>query len=267
MPPDPRPTVLVLGGTGEGRVLAQLLAQEPALRVVSSLAGRTERPGVLPGTVRVGGFGGVAGLADYLRAEQVAAVVDATHPFAETMSDHAAQACSQTGVPLVIVQRPPWVAGPGDRWTSVATVAEAAVSLSGIGTRALLTIGRQGVGAFAEVRDVWFLVRSIDPPTTLPPDAELLLDRGPFTVDDERGLLQRNDIDVIVTKNSGGGATEAKLVAARELGIPVVVVQRPAPPPGVPTVATAAEAVDWLRRRLLDPRIRCNQRTVTELRP
>ena len=234
-------TVLILGGTGEARRLAGALL--PALRVVTSLAGRVARPALPPGEVRVGGFGGAEGLAAHLRAAGVDLLVDATHPFAAGISANAAAAARLTGVPLVVLRRPGWTAVPGDVWHRVAGLPAAAELVAGLGERVFLTTGRQGLAAFAHLEASWFLVRSVDPPDPpAPPRMEALLDRGPFTVDGELGLLRRYRIDVLVTKDSGGPMTAAKLTAARALGVPVVMVDRPPPIPGIPAAATVEDA-------------------------
>ncbi|SHM89289.1 cobalt-precorrin-6A reductase [Cryptosporangium aurantiacum] len=236
--------VLILGGTGDARRLASALAG--SCRVVSSLAGRVREPLLPPGEVRIGGFGGVAGLVSYLRSEEFDAVVDATHPFAAQMTLHAVAACSRLGVPLLVLQRPGWVSVPGDHWVRVPTLADAAEVLPSLGHRVLLTTGRQGVGVFAG-SDQWFLIRTVDPPSAvLPPHSEVLLARGPFTRADEVALLRSRHIDVVVTKDSGGSATYPKLEAARELGLPVLMVNRPPLPAGVDTVATPEQAMGWL---------------------
>ncbi|MCT7351498.1 cobalt-precorrin-6A reductase [Streptomyces sp. 15-116A] len=237
------PHVLILGGTTEARELAAELTSHPGIRVTTSLAGRVVRPGPVAGEVRVGGFGGVRGLAGWLRAEGVCAVVDATHPFAETITAHAARAAELTGLPLVVLRRPGWQPGPGDRWHPVPSLDAAAGLLPRLGRRVLLTTGRLGLGAFAHLTELHFVVRSVEPPEPpMPPHTRALLARGPFTLADETALLREHGIDVLVTKDSGGAATSAKLTAARELGLPVVLVRRPPLPPGVtavPDVATA----------------------------
>ncbi|MER6686157.1 cobalt-precorrin-6A reductase [Streptomyces olivaceoviridis] len=239
--------VLVLGGTTEARRLAADLATRPGVRVTTSLAGRVARPGALPGEVRTGGFGGPEGLADWLRAHRVDALVDATHPFAESITDHAARAARATGVPAVVLRRPGWRPGPGDRWYDVPSLAAAAEALPGLGRRVFLTTGRLGLVAFAHLADLSFLVRSVDPPEPpLPPDTAVVLARGPFTVTGETELLRAHRIDVLVTKDSGGEATAAKLTAARGLGLPVVVVRRPALPAGVTAVPDVAGALERL---------------------
>lgn len=250
------PHVLILGGTTEARLLAAALVEEVEVgqfrpRVTSSLAGRVAGPRLPAGQVRIGGFGGPDGLVRWMREHQVDAVIDATHPFADTISSNAARAAATAHVPLLALRRPGWVAGPGDRWHPVASLAAAADALPGLGERVFLTTGRMGLATFAHLADHWFLVRSVDAPTPpVPPRMEVLLDRGPFDLAGERELLRRHRIDVLVTKDSGGRATAAKLTAAREAGLPVVVVRRPAAPDGVPTVGDVPGAVRWLRARL-----------------
>jgi precorrin-6A/cobalt-precorrin-6A reductase len=237
--------VVVLGGTGEARELAARLVERAGLRVVSTLAGRVREPRLPAGEVRVGGFGGPERMAEWLRAEQADAVVDATHPFAERISASAASATQRAGVPLLLLRRPGWTAGDGDDWRWVASLGEAAASLPALGERVFLTTGRQGLAAFAG-SDRWFLVRCVDPPEPpLPARMRLLLSRGPYDLAGELALLREHHIDVLVTKDSGGDQTVAKLAAARVLGIPVVVVRRPAPP-DVTVVATVDEALSWL---------------------
>jgi precorrin-6A/cobalt-precorrin-6A reductase len=239
--------VLVLGGTGEASELAAALAGRSGVEVISSLAGRTSEPARRPGRTRIGGFGGPAGLAAWLAAERIDAVIDATHPFAAAMTAAAVTASAQLGVPLLLVRRPGWTAGPGDDWRRVPSLAAAAASLPG--QRVLLTIGRTGLGAFAADERRWFLIRSVETPDTpLPPRRHLLLARGPFTAGGELTLMRRHAIDVVVTKDSGGDLTSAKLAAARQLGLPVVMVDRPAVP-DAPAVATAGEALAWLGYR------------------
>lgn len=237
--------VLVLGGTGEARRLATALVAD-GVDVLSSLAGRVADPVLPPGEVRIGGFGGSAGLAEWLAANPVAAVVDATHPFAETMTASAVAAAERAGVPLLRLQRPGWTAQPGDDWRWVDSLEDAAAAVAGFDP-VFLTTGRQGLAAFAGLT-AHCIVRSVDPPEPpLPARTTVVLERGPFSLDDERALLREHAVRVVVTKDSGGHMTEAKLVAARELGVPVVLVRRPSLPPGVPTVASVEEALTWLR--------------------
>jgi precorrin-6A/cobalt-precorrin-6A reductase len=254
-------TVLVLGGTSEARALAARLAGQPGVRVISSLAGRVRDPAIPAGEVRVGGFGGAAGLADWTRAEGVDAVVDATHPFAETISAHAVAACARTGLPLLRLTRPGWQPQPGDDWHQAGSLAEAAAILPELGQRVFLTTGRQGLSAFAAppsaappsaappaaLAGLWFLIRCVDPPSgAMPANREVLLARGPYTRDAEHALMRRFAIDVLVTKNSGGSLTEGKLAAARDLGLPVVVVRRPGPS-AAPSTYGVDDAVSWVR--------------------
>jgi precorrin-6A/cobalt-precorrin-6A reductase len=236
-------TVLILGGTGEARELAARLAGRPGLRVVSTLAGRVRSPRLPAGEVRIGGFGGPAGLARWLRDERVGAIVDATHPFAARISVSAAAAAGLVGVPLLMLRRPGWTPGPGDDWHWVDSLAETAEMLPA--GRVFLTTGRTGLATFAST-DRWFLIRCVDPPAPpLPRRHHLILDRGPYTTDGELTLMRSHDIDILVTKDSGGDLTAAKLIAARALGLPVIVVRRPATP-DVPMVSTVDEALSWL---------------------
>lgn len=240
--------VLILGGTTESSALARALAGDGRFRATLSLAGRTRRPLPQPLPCRVGGFGGVEGLASYLAEHRVEALIDATHPFAAQMSRHAAQAARQTGTRLLAVVRPAWCPQPGDRWTAVPSMVAAAEALGRVGRRVLLTVGQQDLAPFAAAPWHSYVVRSVDPPSphTLPPGAEVITARGPFAEPDERRLLAERRVEVLVTKNSGGEATRPKLDAARALGLPVVMVARPDPPPGVERVATAAQALAWL---------------------
>ncbi|MDJ0946731.1 MAG: cobalt-precorrin-6A reductase [Kiloniellales bacterium] len=243
--------VLILGGTAEARALARRLADRPGLEVVTSLAGVTRNPELPPGKLRRGGFGGAAGLAAYLRDQAVACLVDATHPYAERISANAAAAASAAGVPRLQLLRPPWPEEPGDRWIRVADSEVAARRLPELGRRVFISSGRQGIGAFRDLTGHWFLIRLIDPPAApLPlPAYEVTPGRAPFTVEEEVELLRRHGIEVLVSKNSGGAMTYAKIAAARRLGLPVVMLARPAPAGG-PTVPEPAAADDWLRRQL-----------------
>lgn len=245
-----RLTVLILGGTSEARELARRLVGRPGLRVVSSLAGRVRDPALPAGEVRVGGFGGAGGLAAWLTAERVSAVVDATHPFAEGISGNAVIACRQSDVPLLRVVRPPWLRHDGDTWHDAGSLAEAAELLPALGQRVFLTTGRQGLTAFARLEQTWFLIRCVDPPAPpLPPQHEIILARGPYDVAAERDLMREHWIDVLVTKNSGGELTAGKLTAARELGVEVVMIRRP-PPATAPGCSGVSDAESWLLRLL-----------------
>ncbi|MBB4286071.1 cobalt-precorrin-6A reductase [Roseospira goensis] len=247
--PD-RPRVLILGGTTEGYALAETLAAGGRWAPVSSLAGRTANPRPPAGAMRVGGFGGPEGLTRWLIDEGIAAVIDATHPFASRMGWNAATACADSGVPLLRLERPKWQPGPGDAWTLVGDWDGAVEALRETGARrVLLAVGRQEVAPFAVLSDVWMLIRSVQAPEPMPPfaRAEVRLARGPFSLADETALLRDRAIDTIVCKNSGG-ATDAKLTAARALGVRVVMRDRPRRPETatVPTVVAAAEWLDGL---------------------
>lgn len=237
--------VLLLAGTTEATQLAEILVRVHGVDVVSSLAGVTTAPARRAGRTRTGGFGGAEGLAQHLRDHPVDALIDATHPFAAVMPFNAAAAAAATATPSCRLLRPPWVPTPADRWIDVPDLRVAAAALSSLGAkRVLLTVGRQSTWAFAD-HDAWFLVRAIEAPEVAPAQHQLLLERGPFDLTSERALLVSNRIDAVVTKNAGGAATVAKLVAARELELPVVMVERPAPPE-VTIVSGVDHAVAWL---------------------
>lgn len=237
--------LLILGGTAEAVELARACATRPGFQVISSLAGRTRAPGLPPGEVRIGGFGGAEGLARFLAERGIDRVIDATHPFAAQISAHAEQACSEVGVPRLRLLRPPWVPVPGDRWIEVASLGEAALRLPELGRRVFITVGHQDLAAFGQL-DLWFLVRTIESPGVLPlRHCQWLAGRGPFAVEEELTLLRAHAIEVLVTKASGGAATYAKLVAARRLGLPVLMVPRP-PPPAGPFVESIAATLAWL---------------------
>ncbi|QZH59584.1 cobalt-precorrin-6A reductase [Mycolicibacterium farcinogenes] len=237
--------VLLLGGTGEARALAAAL--HPEVEVISSLAGRVPDPALPVGPVRIGGFGGVDGMRQWVVDERVDAVVDATHPFAATITAHAAQVCAELGVPHLVLARPAWAPGTA---IAVGSDREAAETVARNGySRVFLTTGRSGTRVFEDV-DAWFLIRAVTAPDpdTLPARHELLLSRGPYDYEGELALLREHRIDALVTKNSGGAMTEPKLRAAETAGVPVVMVDRPPLPPGVRAVATVEEAVEWVRR-------------------
>ncbi|MFO1147323.1 MAG: cobalt-precorrin-6A reductase [Alsobacter sp.] len=242
-----RMRVLVLGGTTEAATLAGLLAHREDIDTMLSLAGRTSAPVRPPVPYRIGGFGGVAGLVAFLRDNAIDALVDATHPFATQMSAHAVQACRESGTPLLVLGRPAWQAGAGDCWTEVANAAEAARALGTEPRTVFLTVGRLSLPAFVAAPQHRYVVRSIDRPEGLDalPSHRLVLARGPFDLAAERALMREEEVDVVVTKNSGGAATGAKLAAARELGLPVVVIRRPAAS-GAPEVHDPQAALAWL---------------------
>jgi precorrin-6A/cobalt-precorrin-6A reductase len=236
--------VLLLGGTSEGRALATRLDQE--FDVISSLAGRVPDPALPVGEVRIGGFGGVEGMRRWLVESKVDAVVDATHPYAATITANAAVVCGELGLPHLVLARPAWPRGDA---IGVGSDAEAAKTIAAERySRVFLTTGRSGTAAFADV-DAWFLIRAVTAPDpdTLPPHHQLVLSRGPYHYDDEVALLRDYRIDALVTKNSGGQMTRPKLEAAAALGVPVVMVDRPPLPGGVTTVGTVDDAVEWVR--------------------
>jgi precorrin-6A/cobalt-precorrin-6A reductase len=240
--------VLILGGTGDASELAAKISLLPDVEVITSLAGRTRQPSVSTGSVRIGGFGGQAGLVQYVQAQKIDFLIDATHPFAAQISWNAAAA--EAGIPHLMLIRPAWqpMSGVGgDCWIEVDTLEAAAAALPAIAKRVFLTTGRQQLAPFVPLTHLWFLIRSIDPPTpeTPMPNGLLLLDRGPFTLEQERHLLIEHQIDLIVSKNSGGEATYAKIFAARELRLPVVMVRRPAMPVGM-QVSSVEAAIAWL---------------------
>jgi precorrin-6A/cobalt-precorrin-6A reductase len=242
--------VLILGGTGEARALAAALATRPGFDVTSSLAGRVSNPALPAGDVRLGGFGGSAGLLAYLREHRVDAVVDATHPFAATISRHAAEAAAAAQRPLLALRRPGWTQAAGDRWMRVPDIATAASTVARMPPGCIfVTTGRRDLEAFAGDAQHDYLVRTVDPPHgSMPARVTLLLDRGPYTVAGETDLLTTHQVTALVTKDSGGEMTAAKLVAARNRAIPVVMVQRPPLPAAVNVVETVGGAVEWLER-------------------
>lgn len=237
--------VLILGGTAEARSLAEAL-HDRAIPVISSLAGRVSRPRLPVGEVRIGGFGGAAGLAEFIRSDRITRVIDASHPFATTMTRHGVQAAAATGTPFVRYARPGWRAHPlADRWTWVDSYDEARAAADLLGSRPFLTTGRQTLPHFTQPwagREV--LARLVEPLEQDPPPGwRILLDRGPYDVAGEESLLREHRIDVLLTKDSGGSYTAAKLDAAARVGVPVVVVARPQIPSGAREVATLEEAV------------------------
>lgn len=245
-----RMSVLILAGTGEGRHLAEDLSQDERYRVCVSIAGLTRKP--IPTSVkqRVGGFGGADGLADFLKQENVDVLVDATHPFAANISKNAVEASTLAGCPLLRVARKPWEKRPGDIWQPVATLDAAVAKLPREDARVFLSVGRQSLQPFAVKPQHHYLIRVIDPPD-VPAQMvkhEIVVGLGPFSVAEDVALFQKHRIDLVVTKNSGGAATQSKIDAARELKIPVVIVDRPVLPDANvgETVCSVSEAIDWL---------------------
>ena len=239
--------LLILGGTTQAGELAAALAQMAGINATLSLAGRTLAPAASPLPVRVGGFGGAKGLADYLRAVRVHAVIDATHPFAAQISANAVAACAAACIPLAVFSRAAWEPQAGDRWTPVAEAAGAVVALGDAPRRVFLTVGRLALAAFALAPQHFYLVRTIDPVELAPllPHHKLIRARGPFCLAEETALLRDGRIDALVTKNSGGAATQAKLAAARLLGIAVIMLARPQAV-GAVQVTTLGEALAWI---------------------
>ena len=244
--------LLILGGTSEATALCKAVA-EAGLDATLSLAGRVERPLRQPLPMRVGGFGGVAGLAAYLEENAVTHVVDATHPFAARMSANAVAGCAEAGVPLIALTRAPWVAGTGDDWRHVPDIAGAVQALTGPRRRVMLAVGRMHLAEFAPNPQHFYLLRLVDPPESpLPfPEAEVVVDRGPFTEAGDRGLMERHGIELVVSKNAGGSGAVAKIDAARALGVPVVMIDRPALPIRREAHAVA-EVMAWLAHASTD---------------
>lgn len=243
----PTKTILILGGTREALDLAAAL--NPDYRTITSLAGRTKSPKMPAGELRVGGFGGAKALADYLVSENIDIIVDATHPFAATISRNTAEAAALANIPRIMLQRPPWQASADDNWEVFPDLKAAAANLKP-NSRCFLTIGRQELGAFKNRDDVWFLVRMIDAPTTPLPLArhEAITGLPQTSVSNEKNLIQTHKIDTLITKNSGGNLSAAKLEAARELGLRIMMIQRPQVPAG-DVVETVEAAERWLLNR------------------
>lgn len=251
MPAEPR-RLLILGGTAEAALLTGRAAESFAgrMEVITSLAGRLASRPELAGRLQVGGFGGSEGLARYLRQEAIAWVVDATHPFAAEITAHGIAACLREGVPHLMLLRPPWSLPSGGNWIEVDDLEAAAALLPRLGRRVFLTVGRSGLEAFSGCDDVWFLVRLIEDLGALPlADYQAVTGRPPFILEDERALLAEHRIQCLVSKHSGGDATLAKIIAASEAGIPVLLVRRPFVPPGE-AVDDVDGAMAWLGQRL-----------------
>lgn len=240
------PKLLILAGTTEATALAQSVAKA-GLDGVMSFAGRVARPVRQPLQQRIGGFGGIDGLRRYLRKAQITHVVDATHPFAAQMSHHAKAACAVESVPLVALTRPPWQAKPGDRWHHVPDIASAAQTVDRPPTRIMLAVGRMHLAEFAMHTQHFYLLRLVDPPAQpLPfPDCHVIVSRGPFSEADDCALMQEFEIDLVVSKNAGGTGAYAKVAAARSLGLPVIMIDRPELP-ARREVATPGAVIKWL---------------------
>lgn len=247
--------ILILGGTREAVELAERLHERDDLQIVSSLAGRTHTPHLPPGEVRVGGFGGAVGLRNYLERERIDLIVDATHPFAERMHSNAVEASRTGGVPLLRLERPVWQPQAGDHWIMAESAEHAAKLAPHHGKRAFLTTGVKDLGAFRDIEPVWFLVRLVEPPDGPLPlrHAELIRGRGPFGAADEETLMRHHDIDLLISKESGGDATYGKIEAARKLEIPVIMIRRPAPATGVEIAASINAAIAWIDASVAEP--------------
>jgi len=243
--------VLILGGTGDASQLATKASLIPGIEIITSLAGRTQNPVAPDGNFRIGGFGGSEGLGEYLRTNKIDILIDATHPYAANISFNAAIAASMYSIPHIMFVRPIWEKLPGDNWIEVDSVEAGAKALPNFAKRVFLTVGRQQLTPFANLQDIWFLMRLIDlpPSDALIPPGEILCSRGPFIVEDERSLLEKYQIDTIVSKNSGGDATIGKIIAARELNIKVVMVRRPSTP-SCEKVNNIDSAIKWLVQKI-----------------
>jgi precorrin-6A/cobalt-precorrin-6A reductase len=239
--------ILILGGTMQARELAERLVKRADLEIVLSLAGRTKSPAPQPVPVRSGGFGGAAGLAEYLGKEQIDALVDATHPYANVISANAAAAARQAGVPLIVLCRPPWRAVAGDRWIEAIDVADAVRRLGEEPRRVFVTLGRTELIPLTTAPQHFYLIRSVDPVEPPLPlrRVSYVTDRGPFSAADDGALMRAHDIDAMIAKNSGGAATYGKIAAARTLGIEVIMLRRPVPPDGL-AVETVDAVIAWL---------------------
>lgn len=252
---DGPPRILILGGTAEARQLAEALEARGDVEVLTSLAGRTRDPLLPPGEVRRGGFGGAEGLAAFLHETKPMAVVDATHPYAEIISRNARRACAALGVPRLRLERPVWMPEPGDEWREASDLPDALRIAGTLGSRVFLSAGRVDMGLLGGWHELSFVVRSIEPIHDPPRNVTAIEGRGPFTLEREQELLERHEVQVIVSKASGGEATYAKILAARALRLPVVMLRRP-PPPGGAMVGDVPAALAWLDQLLLGRRAR-----------
>lgn len=245
------PRVLILGGITEARILAERLARRGGLDVTLSLAGRTALPVPHAVPVRAGGFGGAAGLADYLTANEIDALIDVTHPYASVISANAAEAARKTGVAFIALPRPPWIKVAGDHWTEVNDTAAAAAAIGAQARRVFVALGRNDLTPFAATPQHVYLFRSVDPiePPLPLPHASYITARGPFSEADDRALMQTHGIEIVIAKNSGGKAAYGKIAAARALGIEVILVRRPAAT-AAPAVETIDAVMEWLDHAL-----------------
>jgi len=245
------PRILILGGTTEARLLGERLAKRGDLDATLSLAGRTASPVPHAVPVRIGGFGGAAGLAEFLIRERVDVLIDATHPYASVISQNAVAAAGQAGVPFMTLRRPPWTAAAGDRWIEVDDARGALIAIGEKSRRVFVALGRNELGAFAGAPQHFYLIRSVDPvdPPLPLPHVSYVTARGPFSEADDRALMTAHAIDTVIAKNSGGSAAYGKIAAARALGIEVIVLRRPPAPEG-PAVETVKDAIAWLDHAL-----------------
>ncbi len=245
------PRILILGGTSEARLLGERLAKRGGLDVTLSLAGRTAAPLPHAVPIRVGGFGGAAGLADYIASERIGALIDVTHPYANIISENAAAAAHQTGVAFMALRRPPWTAVVGDRWTEVDGTGAAVTAIGARPRGVFVALGRNELAPFAGAPQHRYLVRSVDPvePPLPLPHVTYVTARGPFSEADDRALMMVHAIDVVIAKNSGGAAAYGKIAAARTLGVEVILLRRPAALDG-PAVVTVDDAIAWLDHAL-----------------
>jgi precorrin-6A/cobalt-precorrin-6A reductase len=243
--------VLILGGTTEARQLAERLAQRSGLGVTLSLAGRTASPVAHAVPIRVGGFGGAEGLADHLAAQRVDVLVDATHPYANTISQNAAAAARKAAVPFVALRRPPWSAVAGDRWIEVDDARAAVDAIGRQGCNVFVTIGRNDLTPFAGAPQHRYLIRSVDPvdPPLPLPRVTYITARGPFSEASDRALMMEHKIEIVISKNSGGSAAYGKIAAARSLGLAVIMLRRPLAP-DTRNVNTVEDALAWLDHAL-----------------
>jgi precorrin-6A/cobalt-precorrin-6A reductase len=246
----PMTRALILGGTTDASLLAAAIARA-GIDAVYSYGGRTRAPAGQPLPTRIGGFGGIAGLADYLGSERITHVIDATHPFAAEMSHNASAACVQTGTPLIALERAPWGKATGDHWIEVADVMSAVAALPEHGANVFLAIGRQHIAPFGARPQHAYTLRFVDPTDAALalPEADVIVSRGPFTLDDELAMMRTRGIAWIVARNSGGAGARAKIDAARALGLPVIMIRRPHPPDRA-QVQSVAEVMQWLGHRI-----------------
>lgn len=245
-------SLLVLGGTGEAAALGEALAAAGYTATIS-LAGRVAKPAPQPLPFRIGGFGGIPGMVAYLRRRRITHVIDATHPFAARISVNAVAACAEARVPLLALTRPPWRARPGDRWETVPDIPAAAAALGGVRRRVMLAIGRMRLAKFSANPQHFYLLRTIGRPVVAPPfpDHHVVVARGPFSTEGDRSLMEMHGIELVVSKNSGGGGAYAKIAAARTLGLPVLLIDRPPLPPRR-NVFRVDDAMDWIAHSAAD---------------